>query len=110
MMLLDYFGVFRWVFGKMDEINKIWANFEILCRGVGIPRSNVSPRQGVTCPHRGMAERRLGQASGTPRHSKATPRRRPTSQYSSAMLWRSTVHRMEIFVFCHVLLFHYSKD
>ena len=22
MMLLDYFGVFGWIYGKMDEINK----------------------------------------------------------------------------------------
>ena len=33
------------------------GNFEVLCHGVGIPRSNVSPRQGVACPRHGTAKR-----------------------------------------------------
>ena len=66
MMLLDYFGVFGWISGKMDEINKIWANFGVLSRGVRIPHSSVGPRQGVACPRRNVAERGLGQASGMP--------------------------------------------
>ena len=37
MMLLDYFGVFGWISGKMEEINKIWAISGVLRRGVGIP-------------------------------------------------------------------------
>ena len=73
----------------MDEISKIWANFGVLRRGVGIPRSSIGPRRGV-------AERRLVQASGTPRCSRATPRRRPMPR-------RSTIHSMEIVVFCFVL-------
>ena len=56
--------------------------FGVLRPCVGIPRSGVGPRQGVACPHRGMDKMRLGQASGTPRHSKATPQRRPTPQHS----------------------------
>ena len=47
MMLLDYFGVFGWIFGKMDEIIKIWAISGVLRRGVGIPHNSVGPRQGV---------------------------------------------------------------
>ena len=111
MMLLDYFGVFGWIFGKMDEISKIWANFRVLRRNVGIPRSSVGPRQGV-------AERRLGQASGTPRRSKATPQQRATPQRSGATPWHSTVHSMEIFglLFCFVfsllrgLVYWYNED
>ena len=45
MMLLDYFRVFSWIYGKRDEISKIWANFGVLCHGVGIPRSSVGPRR-----------------------------------------------------------------
>ena len=33
------------------------GNFRVLRRGVGIPRSNVSPRQGVACPRSGTAKR-----------------------------------------------------
>ena len=33
------------------------GNFRVLCRDVGIPRSSVSPRQGVACPCRGTAMR-----------------------------------------------------
>ena len=62
MMLLDYFGVFGWIYGKRDEISKIWSNFEVLYRGVGIPRSSIGPRRGV-------AEREVWTASGTPQPS-----------------------------------------
>ena len=103
MMLLDYFGVFCWISGKMDEISKIWANFEVLCRGVGIPHSSVGPRHGV-------AERRLGQASGMPRHSKATLRRRPTPQHSSATPRRSYYSQHGNFCVLFCFVFHCSKD
>ena len=75
---------------KGTKSAKIWANFGVLSRGVGIPRSSVGPR-------RDGAERMLGKDSGTPRRSKATLRRRPT-------LRRSTIHNMEIFgvLFCFV--------
>ena len=33
------------------------GNFEVLRRGVGIPCSNVSPRQGEACPRRGTTMR-----------------------------------------------------
>ena len=78
----DAFGVFCWISGKRDEISKIWANFGVLRRDVGIPCSNVGPRQGIACPRSGVAERRL-----------------------FATLRRSTVHSIEIFVFCFVLFF-----
>ena len=45
--VLDYFGVFGWISGKRDEIIKIWANFGVLRRGIGIPCSSIGPHQGV---------------------------------------------------------------
>ena len=74
MMLLDYFRVFSWIYGKRDEISKYEKISGLLRRGVGIPHSSVSPRQGVACPRYGVAEREVWTASGTPRRSKATPR------------------------------------
>ena len=60
MMLLDYYGVFSWISGKIDKINKIWAiSGELRC-GVGIPHSSVGQRQGVACPRHDVAERGLG--------------------------------------------------
>ena len=59
MMFLDYFGVFVWIFGKMDKIRKIWAISGVLRRGVGIPHSNVGPCQGLVCPCHDVAERGL---------------------------------------------------
>ena len=84
MMLLDYFGGFLLDFWKKGQNQQIWANFEVLRSGVGIPCSSV-------------AEKKVWTALGTPRHSKAMP-------------WRSTIHNMEIFVFYFVLLFHYYED
>ena len=49
----------------MDEFSKIWEISGVLRRGVGIPRSSVGPRQDVACPRQGVAERGLGQVSGT---------------------------------------------
>ena len=86
-MLLDYFG---FLVGFLEKGTKS-ANleiFEVLRRGVGIPRSSVGP-------HRGTAERRLRQASGTLRCSKATPQQRPRP-------WRSTVHR-HVFLLCFAI-------
>ena len=45
MMLLDYVGVFGWIYGKREEISKsgkFWG-----------------PHQGVACPHCGVAEREV---------------------------------------------------
>ena len=58
MMLLDYFGVFGWIYGKMDKISKIWAISGVLRCSVGIPRSSVGPCQGVARPRRGVVEKR----------------------------------------------------
>ena len=88
----DAFGLLWgfWLnFWKRGRNQQIWANFEVLRRGVGIPRSNVGPHQGVACPRRGMAERGLGQASGTLQKINAMPRRRSTLQHSSATPLRS---------------------
>ena len=76
MILLDYFGVFGWISGKMDEISKIWAISGVLRCGVGIPRSSVGP-------HRGLAKRGLVQASGMPQRSSAMPLRNYYSQYGN---------------------------
>ena len=48
MMLLDYFRVFGWIYGKRDEINQIWAISRVLRHGVGIPRSGVAEREAWT--------------------------------------------------------------
>ena len=54
--------------GKMEETSKIWAISGVLRRGVGIPRNNVDPFQGVVeredLASLGYVERRA-----TPRHS-----------------------------------------
>ena len=86
----------------MDEIGKSGKFFEVLHYGVGIPRSSVSPRQGVACPYHSAAEREVRQASGTPRHSKAKLQRRLTSQHSNATPWRSTVHK-HVFLSCFAI-------
>ena len=72
------------MYGKRDEISKIWANFRVLRCGIGIPRSNVGPRQGVACPHLNVAKKEVWTASGTPRRSKSMPRQRPMPQRRSA--------------------------
>ena len=92
MMLFDYCGVFGWISGKRDEISK-FGQILGLRRGVGTSRHDVGILHSGIGPRRGVAERRLGQASGTPMCSKATLRRRPTLQRSSATPWCSTVHR-----------------
>ena len=74
---------------------KIWANYKVLRSGIGIPRSSVGPRQGVACPCRGVAKRRLGQAL----HRDKGLRRD-----------QATVHALRFFVFCFVLLFRCSED
>ena len=61
----------------MDEIRKIWAFSGVLRPGVRTPRCSEGPRQGVACPRRGVANRRIWLDSSTPR--------------------RSTVHNMAIF-------------
>ena len=47
MMPLDYFGVFGWIFGKMDKISKS-RNFGFLRHGVEIPHSGVAEREAWT--------------------------------------------------------------
>ena len=59
MMLLNYFRVFGWIFGKRDKNQQLWVTFRVLCHGVGIPCSNVGPHQGVASPCRGVAEREV---------------------------------------------------
>ena len=71
------------------------GNFGVLRYGVRIPRNNVGPHQGVACPRRGVAERRLGQALGTPRRSEGL--RRGVALFTDMC-------------FCRVLLFRYFED
>ena len=80
----EFSFVFGWISRKMEEISKIWANYGVLCYGVGALRSSIGPHQGMACPRCGMAEKGLGQALGMPQRSSATPRRRSTPQRSSA--------------------------
>ena len=101
MMLLDYFGVFSWIYGKMDEINKIWVISRVLRRGIGIPRNCVGPCQDVACPCQGMAERGLGQASGTPQHNSATLLRRSTPRRSYCS---QHVDFCVFFLFCYSII------
>ena len=61
------FWSFGLISGKRDKIYKIRANFGVLLRGVGIPRSSVGPRRGV-------AKREVWKASGTPRRSYCSQR------------------------------------
>ena len=68
MMLLDYFGVFGWIFGKMDEISKS-----------GKFQGPTPRRRDPTHWLRG----RLGQASVTSRRSKATLRHSYCSQHGN---------------------------
>ena len=103
MMLLDYFGVFCWISGKMDEISKIWAISGALRCGVGIPRSSVGLSQGMAFPCRGVAEKGLGQASSKPQRSSAMPRRRPMSR-------RSYYSQLVDFCVLFCFLFRYSED
>ena len=86
MMLLDYFRVLVGFLEKWTKSPNL-GNFGVQRHGVRIPCSDV-------------AQRRLRQASGTSRCSKATLQRRPTPQRSSAMPqcsnatpWHNTIHR-----------------
>ena len=91
----DAFGLFWgfWLdFLKNGQNQQIWANFGVLRRGVGAPSSSIGPRYN-------MAKEGGGQASGTSRHSKATPTQRPTP-------W----HRFTGMCFRHDLLVRYFKD
>ena len=89
MTLLDYFGVFGWIYGKGTKSENL-GNFGVLRHDVGIPRSNVSPRQGVSWPRHDATEREAWTSLWF-----STPRRRPTPQ-------RSTVHK-HVFLSCFVM-------
>ena len=55
----DVFGLF-WIFlvRFLEKGTKSanLSNFGVLRHGVGIPRSNIGPRQGVACPRHSAAE------------------------------------------------------
>ena len=55
VMLLDYFGVFCWISGKMDKISKIWEISRVLRHDLGIPT-----QQHRSTPRRGMSMSRHG--------------------------------------------------
>ena len=91
------FGIFEgfsWIYGKIEEIRKIWAMSRVLRQDVGTPRRSEGPLHDVASPRHSVAELEPGQASGTP---------------GVAELRRSlaTVHSMENVMFCFVLLFRY---
>ena len=89
MMLLDYFGFLVGFLEKGTKSTNL-GNFGVLRCNVGIPRSSVSPRQGVACPRRGAAEREAW-----------------TSLDKGL---RRSVALFTDMCFCHVLLFRYSED
>ena len=74
---------FGWISGKNGRNQQIWVIFRVLRRNVGIPCNSVGQRQGVACARHGMAEREVWTTSGTPRRSKATPRRSYCSQHGN---------------------------
>ena len=53
MMLLGFLVGFLEIGKKSANL----GNFGVLRRDVGIPRSIVGPRQGMACPHSGVAKR-----------------------------------------------------
>ena len=69
----DAFGIFvgfGWIYGKIEEIRKIWAMSRVLRRDVGTPHNDVGtphcrkgPRHDVECPRHSVAELEASQAS-----------------------------------------------
>ena len=56
----DAFGVFEvfgCIFGKMDEMSKIWASSGVLRRSVVTLCSSVGPCQGMTFPRHDVVEK-----------------------------------------------------
>ena len=77
LVFSDAFGLFWgfWLdFWKNGRNQQNLGKFGVLCRDVGIPRRNVGPRQGMARPRRGVAEREVWTASGTPQCSSAMSR------------------------------------
>ena len=77
----DAFGLIK---GFLVRFLKKWKKASKFgkCRGAKLPRSSVGPHQGVARPHRGMVEKEIWPALGTPQCSNATLQRRPTPQRS----------------------------
>ena len=94
MMLLDYFGVFGWIFGKSDEINKS-GQF----RGP-TPQRRDPTQQCKSTLRRGMS---------TPRRDREGVLDMPRVHRDVAKLRRSAT-LFTYMCFCHVLLFRYSED
>ena len=96
-MLLDYFGS---LVGFMEK----WTKSTNLGKFRGpMPRHRDPTQQRKSTPRRG---REVGVDKPRVRQGVAKLR------HNVAVLHRgvATVHSMEIFVFCHVLLFRYSED
>ena len=55
----EYTSVLLILVGSLEKGTKSanLSNFGVLRRGIRIPHSSVSPRQGVACPRCGAAER-----------------------------------------------------
>ena len=51
MMLLDYFGVFGWTSGKMDEISKFWQFWDPTQQHKSTPRRRPTPQRSTVHIH-----------------------------------------------------------
>ena len=107
MMLLDYFGVFGWISGKMDEINKF-----VKFRGPMLWRRDPMQQRKFT-PRHGMSRPRRDREGGL---DKPWVRRGVAKLCCCEGLRRSVEvlrHGVALFTdmcFCHVFLFRYSED
>ena len=81
MMLLDHFGILVGFLEKGTKLSNL-DNFGVLRHDIEIPRSSVVHAKEWHVHAAAQSRWRLSQASGTPRRSKAMPRRRPTLQRS----------------------------
>ena len=94
MMLLDYFGVFGWIFGKKDEISKS-GQFQGPTSRLRDPTQWCGREGGLDKPRvrRGVAKLRHGKGL----------------RCNITVLCRGVVLFTNM-CFCHVLLFRYFED
>ena len=90
----------------MKSANLVNQQIRVLRRGIGIPRSSLSPRQGVACPRRGQEG---GLDKPRVRRGVAKLCRDEGLRCSVVILCRGVVLFIDM-CFCHVFLFRYSKD
>ena len=90
------------IFGEKSQKSKTWKSgyFGLLRRSIGNPRCGVrrpTPRHGM--PRQGKAEVPKWHPSGTPRHIKAMPRRRPMIYIAVLCRGVAIVHKGQNFGF-----------